>query len=66
MEQKNGWLKVQTWEGDKWMIPNGELRFVNKSLYVYNEPSFSAVKEMVVINMMHRISTLSTEQRMVG
>ncbi|WP_179860708.1 3D domain-containing protein, partial [Bacillus thuringiensis] len=39
-----GWLKVQTWEGDKWMIPNGELRFVNKSLYVYNEPSFSAVK----------------------
>ncbi|PGU99400.1 3D domain-containing protein [Bacillus thuringiensis] len=41
---KNGWLKVQTWEGDKWMIPNGELRFVNKSLYVYNEPSFSAVK----------------------
>ena len=41
---KNGWLKVQTWEGDKWMIPSGELRFVNKSLYVYNEPSFSAVK----------------------
>ncbi|MGY1420689.1 3D domain-containing protein [Bacillus cereus] len=41
---KNGWLKVQTWEGDKWMSPNGELRFVNKSLYVYNEPSFSAVK----------------------
>ncbi|WP_348638067.1 3D domain-containing protein [Bacillus thuringiensis] len=41
---KNGWLKVQTWEGDKWMIPNGELRFVNKSLYVYNEPSFNAVK----------------------
>ena len=45
---------------------NGELRFVNKSLYVYNEPSFSAVKEMVVINIIHRILTLSTEQRMAG
>ncbi|QWG33345.1 DUF3238 domain-containing protein [Bacillus mycoides] len=41
----NGWLKVQTWEGDKWMYPGLiESVAVNKNFYVYNEPSFTATK----------------------
>ncbi|MGY3418354.1 3D (Asp-Asp-Asp) domain-containing protein [Bacillus mycoides] len=40
----NGWLKVKTWEGEKWMNLDGEERFINKSFYAYNEPSFSSGK----------------------
>ncbi|MBJ8152385.1 MULTISPECIES: C40 family peptidase [Bacillus cereus group] len=40
----NGWLKVKTWEGEKWLNPDGEERFINKSFYAYNEPSFSSGK----------------------
>ncbi|MDA2333435.1 C40 family peptidase [Bacillus cereus] len=40
----NGWLKVKTWEGEKWLNPDGEERFINKSFYAYNEPSFSSAK----------------------
>ncbi|QWG76118.1 DUF3238 domain-containing protein (plasmid) [Bacillus mycoides] len=40
-----GWLKVQTWEGDKWMYPGvAETTAVNKNFYVYNEPSFTSAK----------------------
>nr|WP_081254143.1 amidase domain-containing protein [Bacillus wiedmannii] len=36
-----GWLKVQTWEGDKWMYPGvAETTAVSKSFYTYNEPAF--------------------------
>ncbi|EMN7730412.1 3D domain-containing protein [Bacillus cereus] len=40
----NGWLKVKTWEGEKWMNLDGEERFINQSFYAYNEPSFSSGK----------------------
>ncbi|EJR25363.1 C40 family peptidase [Bacillus cereus] len=40
----NGWLKVKTWEGEKWLNLDGEERFINKSFYAYNEPSFSSAK----------------------
>ncbi|MDF9517955.1 3D domain-containing protein [Bacillus sp. SI2] len=40
----SGWLKVKTWEGEKWMNLDGEERFINKSFYAYNEPSFSSGK----------------------
>ncbi|QWI18095.1 NlpC/P60 family protein [Bacillus wiedmannii] len=40
----SGWLKVKTWEGEKWLNPDGEERFINKSFYAYNEPSFSSGK----------------------
>ncbi|PEV83409.1 hypothetical protein COJ91_31875, partial [Bacillus thuringiensis] len=40
----NGWLKVKTWEGEKWLNLDGEERFINKSFYAYNDPSFSSGK----------------------
>ncbi|MDM5041196.1 MULTISPECIES: C40 family peptidase [unclassified Bacillus (in: firmicutes)] len=40
----NGWLKVKTWEGEKWLNLDGEERFIEKSFYAYNEPSFSSGK----------------------
>nr|WP_231122436.1 hypothetical protein [Bacillus thuringiensis] len=40
----SGWLKVKTWEGEKWLNLDGEERFINKSFYAYNEPSFSSAK----------------------
>nr|WP_257210960.1 3D domain-containing protein [Bacillus wiedmannii] len=42
--KENGWMKVGTYEGYKWINPDGEERFVNKSFYVYNEASFNAAK----------------------
>ncbi|WP_226641250.1 DUF3238 domain-containing protein [Bacillus tropicus] len=40
-----GWLKFQSWEGDKWMYPGvAETVAVNKNFYVYNEPSFISAK----------------------
>ncbi|EOP36205.1 DUF3238 domain-containing protein [Bacillus cereus] len=40
-----GWLKFQSWEGDKWMYPGvAETVAVNKNFYVYNEPSFTSAK----------------------
>jgi 3D (Asp-Asp-Asp) domain-containing protein len=43
-KKKNGWMKVSTYEGYKWINPNGEERFINKSFYAYNEASFNAAK----------------------
>ncbi|QCT43502.1 hypothetical protein FORC086_05275 [Bacillus cereus] len=40
----NGWLKVKTWEGEKWLNLDGEERFIEKAFYAYNEPSFSSGK----------------------
>ncbi|MBK0075487.1 MULTISPECIES: 3D domain-containing protein [Bacillus] len=43
-KKENGWMKVSTYEGYKWINPNGEERFINKSFYAYNEASFNAAK----------------------
>jgi 3D (Asp-Asp-Asp) domain-containing protein len=43
-KKENGWMKVSTYEGLKWINPNGEERFINKSFYAYNEASFNAAK----------------------
>ncbi|MBJ7967404.1 3D domain-containing protein [Bacillus cereus] len=40
----SGWLKIKTWEGEKWLNLDGEERFINQSFYAYNEPSFSSGK----------------------
>ncbi|MGU2744889.1 C40 family peptidase [Bacillus cereus] len=39
-----GWLKVVTWEGEKWINTTGERRYIDKKFYAYNEPSFTSVK----------------------
>ncbi|PNK22916.1 hypothetical protein CBR55_32955, partial [Bacillus thuringiensis] len=41
-KKENGWMKVGTYEGYKWINPDGEERFINKSFYAYNEASFNA------------------------
>ncbi|PGK63524.1 hypothetical protein CN928_29660, partial [Bacillus thuringiensis] len=43
-KKENGWMKVGTYEGYKWINPDGEERFINKSFYAYNEASFNAAK----------------------
>ncbi|PFH97105.1 hypothetical protein COI64_31125, partial [Bacillus cereus] len=43
-KKENGWMKVSTYEGYKWINPDGEERFINKSFYAYNEASFNAAK----------------------
>ncbi|PEN45019.1 hypothetical protein CN630_19775 [Bacillus wiedmannii] len=42
--QEDGWLKIQTNEGDKWIFLNSEAVKVDKSFYAYNEPSFTSEK----------------------
>ncbi|KMP42154.1 fibronectin [Bacillus cereus] len=40
-----GWLKFQSWEGDKWMYPGvAETVAVNNDFYTYSEPSFTSAK----------------------
>ncbi|MEB9931509.1 NlpC/P60 family protein, partial [Bacillus cereus] len=39
-----GWLKVVTWEGEKWINTTGERKYIDKKFYAYNEPSFTSVK----------------------
>ncbi|WP_342379009.1 DUF3238 domain-containing protein [Bacillus thuringiensis] len=43
--QEDGWLKIQTNEGDKWIYPNAEAIKVDQSFYAYKEPSFASAKE---------------------
>ncbi|SIQ04331.1 NlpC/P60 family protein [Bacillus cereus] len=43
-KQNNGWWKIQTWEGEKWINLNGEKKYVEKPFYTYNEPSFVSAK----------------------
>ncbi|WP_305037291.1 3D domain-containing protein [Bacillus cereus group sp. BfR-BA-01495] len=43
-KRNNGWWKIQTWEGEKWINLNGEKKYVEKSFYTYNEPSFVSPK----------------------
>ncbi|MGG3671719.1 NlpC/P60 family protein, partial [Bacillus nitratireducens] len=43
-KRNNGWWKIQTWEGEKWINLNGEKKYVEKSFYTYNEPSFISAK----------------------
>ncbi|MGE6402417.1 3D domain-containing protein [Bacillus cereus] len=40
----SGWLKINSYEGEKWINPNGEKKYVEKSFYTYNEPSFVSAK----------------------
>ncbi|MDF9513616.1 NlpC/P60 family protein, partial [Bacillus paranthracis] len=40
----SGWLKIISYEGEKWINPNGEKKYVEKSFYTYNEPSFVSTK----------------------
>ncbi|MCU5584444.1 amidase domain-containing protein [Bacillus toyonensis] len=42
--QVDGWLKIKTNEGDKWIFPNSEAVKVDKHFYAYNEPSFTSQK----------------------
>ena len=42
----SGWLKIISYEGEKWINPNGEKKYVEKSFYTYNEPSFVSPKEV--------------------
>ncbi|EOP28753.1 MULTISPECIES: hypothetical protein [Bacillus] len=42
--QEDGWLKIQTNEGDKWIFLNSEAVKVDKNFYAYNEPSFTSEK----------------------
>ncbi|MEB9931510.1 3D domain-containing protein [Bacillus cereus] len=39
-----GWLKVVTWEGEKWINTTGERKYIDKKFYAYNEPSFTSAK----------------------
>ncbi|QWH40901.1 MULTISPECIES: 3D domain-containing protein [Bacillus cereus group] len=43
-KRNNGWWKIQTWEGEKWINLNGEKKYVEKPFYTYNEPSFVSAK----------------------
>ncbi|MEN1938899.1 hypothetical protein AAIE21_26055 [Paenibacillus sp. 102] len=42
--QEDGWLKIKTNEGDKWIYPNTEAIKVDTSFYAYNEASFTSKK----------------------
>ncbi|PEE14940.1 hypothetical protein CN505_04920 [Bacillus cereus] len=43
-KRSNGWWKIATSQGDKWISLNGEVKGMSKAFYVYNEPSFSSAK----------------------
>ncbi|WP_240515118.1 DUF3238 domain-containing protein [Bacillus wiedmannii] len=43
-KRSNGWWKISTSQGDKWISLNGEMKTMSKAFYTYNEPSFSSVK----------------------
>ncbi|HDR8144539.1 hypothetical protein F8517_26635 [Bacillus thuringiensis] len=43
-KRSNGWWKIATSQGDKWISLNGEVKAMSKAFYVYNEPSFSSAK----------------------
>ncbi|PFU37861.1 hypothetical protein COK86_27445 [Bacillus cereus] len=43
-KRSNGWWKIATSQGDKWISLNGEVKGMSKAFYVYNEPSFLSAK----------------------
>ncbi|MGE7869561.1 DUF3238 domain-containing protein [Bacillus paramycoides] len=43
-KRSNGWWKVQTWEGDKWINLNGEQKSFDKPIMTFHAPSFTAAK----------------------
>ena len=51
-------MKVSTYEGYKWINPDGEERFINKSFYAYNEASFNALKQTLEHYIIRRILEL--------
>ncbi|MCT1576174.1 M23 family metallopeptidase [Oceanobacillus kimchii] len=41
-EQKdNGWWRVDTWLGERWIAPNGIKENLSKTVKIYNEPNFT-------------------------
>ncbi|EOP44840.1 YiiX/YebB-like N1pC/P60 family cysteine hydrolase [Bacillus cereus] len=43
-KRSNGWWKVQTWEGDKWINLDGEIKYFDKSFLTFYEPSFASMR----------------------
>lgn len=43
-KRSNGWWKIGTWEGDKWINADGELQAFDKPFLAFYEPSFSSQK----------------------
>ncbi|MGD6856642.1 M23 family metallopeptidase [Bacillus infantis] len=39
-ERSNGWYKIETWLGDKWIAPNGIKADLTFSTRIFNEPSY--------------------------
>ncbi|GGE70278.1 fibronectin type III domain-containing protein [Priestia taiwanensis] len=38
-KRSDGWWKIETWEGLKWIFPKADIFDINKNFYAYNEPS---------------------------
>lgn len=43
-KRSNGWWKIQTWEGDKWINLEGEIKYFDKSFLTFYEPSFGSMR----------------------
>ncbi|MEB9502497.1 DUF3238 domain-containing protein [Bacillus anthracis] len=43
-KKPNGWWRIATWEGDKWIAPNGEVQWMSNPFLTFNEPSFSSTR----------------------
>ncbi|MEB9613458.1 S-layer homology domain-containing protein [Bacillus cereus] len=43
--QENGWLKIKTYMGDKWIAPKGVTYELKQNVAMYRDPSFLADKE---------------------
>ncbi|OOR22099.1 C39 family peptidase [Bacillus cereus] len=41
-ERADGWVKIQTWLGQKWVLPNGKKLYMSKKFYFYNDASLSS------------------------
>lgn len=39
-QRSNGWYKINTWLGEKWIAPNGIKETLTSNTRIYNEPSF--------------------------
>ncbi|MDZ4468027.1 hypothetical protein [Bacillus cereus] len=43
-KKPNGWWRISTWEGDKWIVPNGEVQWMSNPFLTFNEPTFSSTR----------------------
>ncbi|EJR45142.1 hypothetical protein IIM_05042, partial [Bacillus cereus VD107] len=41
-ELTNGWVKIETMAGHKWILPNEKKIYMNKNFFFYNNPSLSS------------------------